>query len=209
MSKVKLTLEQSVAVDHLLTVCDNDKNLAMVSHGRIYYDDKKKFVESLEPLEEIEPLKLAQSLINGIEIVLDAKPTHETKEESPKVGEWKWYCYRRPYGYGSDDVVQKVGRVTEVNALDKWARFDNCAEKVPFENTYPANPEEIKKENETRAFRSIGRSFGEFVDGDVGYTFLGSVYTGAHNLRRLYKESRLKGFFPNESYVKLDDEHDV
>lgn len=81
---------------------------------------------------------------------------------------------------------------------------------IPCDELSASTPEEIKAEKVRRLWRGIDREVGDFKMGDCGRLNYGGTLTvkdehGLNRLKSLYREERMKGFYPAGSYVSFED----
>lgn len=173
IGKVKLTQEQADALKDYLADCKGDISEAIDEHSNVYCDPDNGWFGDYTALNKITPSDMARALLIGYEV-----------EKTFKVGDWV-------FNKSSDAVIEIIA-VEYANILNG----ENC-------NVRHATPEEIKAEQERRAWKSIGREVGEFRDGDIGVDCIGFIRRKVMSINEKYKAGDLDGFYPAESFIKF------
>lgn len=140
---------------------------------------------------------LGTNVLNDLPLVtfVDALRIGYEVEETFEVGDWVLITEE----CGHKNRAYKIHHFTE--GLANLVYEDGSKSYWPLSYFRHATPEEIKGEQERRAWKSIGREVGEFRDGDVGIDSIGFVRRKVMSINEIYKVGDLDGFYPAESFI--------
>lgn len=144
-------------------------------------------------------------ILNGMDAEKLVLAVHGHCEVEPKYKVGDWVAFEKVIG---EAFVGKIEGFEEGGFL-RTDIYGETEVKQWFvaSGLRHATPEEIKAEKERRVWKKIGREVGEFRDGDIGITNGGaeSKINHPNNIKLIYKDGCLKGFYPAESFVSFEE----
>lgn len=198
----KITLTQAQADSIKRTLEDFDIVEILNIHA-----ERGEWLAENKPLNDLSQADMARALLIGY----DVQPEY-------KVGDWVARTRTTP-NTGSQNPHFAEGYIFKITDLVSDKVGDGICLHL-IENIRHATPEEIKAEQERRAWKRIGREPGEFVSGDTiqissGCTFLLGAYTDSQKRQMCidqaetyYDAGRITGFYPRESFISFGGESD-
>lgn len=194
IGKVKLTREQADAIVQHQEATSNDIAILLDSHA-----DGNPWCGKYEPFNGLSQADMARALLIGYEV-----------EETFKRNNW----VVDKINNNTSQILEIKGGLAILDDDKVWlyweANGEELARKRNFSELRHATPEEIKAEKERRAWAKIGRKVNEFrvgdayeyTDGNWGVVLSDGIVRSA---KRFYKEGRIRGVLPAESFVNFED----
>lgn len=187
--KVKITKEQAKSIEWL-------RERQSEKYGHLYSDEKcikdhikmkeknGKWTKEMSGLNDMTTMNLIDALRVGYEVEVkfgDSKYFHSNFGKTGILHEHHIYWE----GGGTTGLLY-----AKSDFIDNWIRH--------------ATEDEIEQYKKNRIWRNLNRRVGEFKTGDRGINKEGSYILTPKLLEVYYNKGELDGFYPIDSYVKLN-----